>query len=215
MRILPRKAMAMLIVIGALAVSGCAQNGIVSYEDSSHPIADAAPGSTAGRVTRSDYLESNARMLGVTDPPEVPVIREIALEEQLTVHDECMTAAGWPPFALGSWDIPTDQESAFNLARYICIAQYPVAEDFLQPLTESQILFVRDYWISDMIPCLEDNGIAIPQPPSANVHLDNWNTFDSWWPSAELTQQGLSGEALNEIIEACPEMPPSAVLFQQ
>ncbi|MDR0483372.1 MAG: hypothetical protein LBH13_09525 [Cellulomonadaceae bacterium] len=94
--------------------------------------------------TREDYLRGIAVITRIEDPPDVPVIREVTPEEVPSLVDACMAEVGWPPREPGTWmDIPESQQESFNLAWYICYAQYPVKVELNQEVTPSQVRFIR------------------------------------------------------------------------
>jgi hypothetical protein len=159
-------------------------------------------------------MDGIARKFGLDNPPIVPVVREVSPEELFPLIDECMARAGFPPLEPGTWSTPEDQFEAFESARFTCFAQYPIKVELDQPITASQALFIRNYWITSWIPCVQDRGITLDPPPTEQTLLDNWHSPEAWFPSVVLHDLHLDQARTDEILTACPEFPPMSQVVQ-
>jgi hypothetical protein len=76
-------------------------------------------------MTREEQLAGLAESMGLENPPVVEVIREVTPEESETVIPQCLTERGWVAEDR-IYTIRTEQQRAFDLDRYRCLAAYPV-----------------------------------------------------------------------------------------
>ena len=60
-----------------------------------------APQEKAAALSHEEQMRNMAEDFGITDPPEVAVIREITPDKSVTVIAECMRDAGWPAQIVG------------------------------------------------------------------------------------------------------------------
>ncbi|MCL2594024.1 MAG: hypothetical protein FWD83_00660 [Promicromonosporaceae bacterium] len=166
--------------------------------------------------TREDYLRDlREGMFGNNLPTDVPIVREVLPEELFDVVIQCMEDAGWPLSPGGGWYMSDDQVDAFDLAHFICYAQHPIYVRYIQPATQAQVLFIREYWLSTWIPCAAQLGIEVTSgPPSAQTFLDQWHGPESWSPSSQVDADGLLAQVQDWLWRECPEMPPSSELFR-
>ncbi|MGD8150648.1 hypothetical protein [Ornithinimicrobium sp. Y1694] len=79
-------------------------------------------------MTHAEQMASLAESMGLEDPPEVDIIREISPAEANVLIPECLAEKGWTAEDR-VYSIPTDQEQAFSLDRYSCVAAYPVIQE--------------------------------------------------------------------------------------
>lgn len=82
-------------------------------------------------MTRQEQLAAHAENMGIENPPNVEVIREVSPQEATQIHKECLADKGWPSEA-NTYTMPVQEEAAFNLDIYRCLAAYPVNQG-LQP----------------------------------------------------------------------------------
>jgi hypothetical protein len=161
-------------------------------------------------VTQEEVLAHFAAGFGITDIPKVPVIREVTPEERGALLNECMADSGWVSDSERRWSYSVDQTNDFNLSLVICHAQYPLEEIYLQPLTESQLTFIRTYWETIEIPCLANLGYEISGPPEDTLFPSNHDSSPQWSPSGaiiELLDGKLDQGTMTEIFTQCPEIP--------
>ncbi|MDR0483374.1 MAG: hypothetical protein LBH13_09535 [Cellulomonadaceae bacterium] len=164
--------------------------------------------------TREDYIRELAQMAEIAKPPEVPVIREVTPEEVPSLVDACMAEAGWPPKEPGLWvDFPKSQLPSFNLAWFTCYASYPIKVELNQHFTQTQVKFVRQWWVDTWIPCARAQGFEVEPPPSEETVLSQWHSFDGWVPSEFITGR-LSWSAEQQFWKECPEFPPTTEIIQ-
>lgn len=190
--------------IALLALTGCA--------------GDTKPEETAGADTA--YLEqlsaSWAEYYGVADPPAVTTIRFIGTEEVDSVHRECLLEAGFERDDVGLISVPEGQESVFALAEYTCRMQYPVPEQYTQEWTDEQIGTQFAWTMQFVIPCLEDAGHPITDPPSESVFVESWES-DPFYPFAQVRIEAAAEQYNTEwaALEAqCPQIAPGEVLWE-
>lgn len=72
-----------------------------------------------------EQLAAQAESMGIQNPPEVEVIRQVTPAEADQLLTECLAGKGWVSTER-TYTVPTEQESAFNLDVYRCTAAYPV-----------------------------------------------------------------------------------------
>ena len=149
------------------------------------------------------------------DPPRATVERQIQLDETVELTNQCMTESGFVVID-GAIEVPPEQEQAYWQAMYLCLARYPVMDQYLQPLTEEQWTIRYEHWTGELLPGLAGEGIYPDQePPSLATFLGNTS---SWRPGVQ-TIDGVSawrertGLDEEDLAARCPEEPPSDVLF--
>lgn len=168
-------------------------------------------------VEQRSELRDLAEMLDITHPPEVEVIREISPGESQKVYEDCLQAAGWKQHPDGSFEYPAEQEAAFNLASYICTAQYPIAPRYLQPLTDEQYTLVYDHLVNEWIPCVESYGLTVAEPPTRERYLAA--PTEAWSPQADVEQQVArlisqgTFTSFQDFYKACPAAPSNEELY--
>lgn len=164
-----------------------------------------------------------ARELGITDPPEVTPIREIAPDDEgLRVQTECMMDKGWPyqKDPDGGWvlELNNEQESAFNLDSYVCQLQYPVAERYRQPWGQVQHEARYTYLTETYLPCVRAQGYSVDEPPSLEVFIEGDAAGRPWIPSSEVLPQVLADvpdrwSSWDEFDGVCPQATPLDLLY--
>ncbi|WP_256839348.1 hypothetical protein [Ornithinimicrobium faecis] len=165
-------------------------------------------------------VEDRAAALGITDPPEVAVVRETTPEEFQQVMAACLEESGWSPTLHPDGTIEVgpftpEQEDAYNLADYICGEQYPVADVYTTELTQEQQRMVYEHTREEFIPCVEGLGIQLGELPSLEAYLAN--PHQDWMGdiTGQLKRAVSDGriDYLNEWLVLCPPRPPSDVLY--
>lgn len=202
-----------LVVASGLVVvlAGCGGGADVST-------APGDPDSDSG--TEVSQMQDMAQELGITDPPSVTVVREITPSESRTVLNSCLSEAGWELTQEGSgaaaYDISPDQEDAFNLAYYTCVAQYPVEAKYSEPYTDEQFGILYDHWTDTTIPCLEGLGYEVRDVPSRQTFIEN----PTWLPQPGITDAVSADvsagrwQSWDQVFEEeCPVDPPEDVLY--
>lgn len=160
--------------------------------------------------------KSLASALGVTDPPEVDIVREVDTWEADQVNRDCLVAAGFPASTEGGWDIPKDKSDNFNLAQYTCMMQYPIPKKYAKEWGEDQV-HIQYIWTRDfVIPCLAHEGYSITGLPSETAFVDSYFT-NPFSPFAQV-KINLSGAeynaAWNTLEQRCTQIAPGPVLWE-
>lgn len=122
-----------------------------------------SPVAVAGdRLTLEDYLATLAEMYGLEDPPKVDVIREVDPRERGAILAECLQEHGFAGQvdSNGGWgaEYPTAQQEAFDLASYVCEAQYPLMPVFYRPFDTEILNRIYDHYEETVMPCVHDAG---------------------------------------------------------
>lgn len=104
--------------------------------------------------------------------------------------------------------LPDAQREAYRIARYVCNAKYPIDPKYSEPLTPEQIAAVYDYYLQDLIPCLEGEGYPVPSPPSRSLFLETFLSSKQWIPYSEVFWDADVPEAeFMRVSEKCPQWP--------
>ena len=150
--------------------------------------------------------------------PDVEQVRLIDPFEWAQVQAQCMRDEGFtdvvvlPDGGIKPGAGNDQQQSAYALARYVCNAKYPIDPKYTAPLSEVQIRAVYDYFLNDLVPCLEDNGHSVPEPPSLEVFIETFAT-SRWSPYTEVFGSGSSVpmDEYYRVSAACPQWPTDLV----
>ena len=164
-------------------------------------------GETPERITREEWLEGIAEMSDLEDPPEVDMVREVGEDEAGRVLAQCLTDAGFPSSEVGDGvrtDLEGEQEEAYELALYVCTAQYPPPMRYLQPLGDEQLRILYDYQSSEVVDCLVAAGFDRPTVPTLEVFIADFRANRPWNPVLEADPERTSG---------CEEWPENDVLW--
>lgn len=193
-------------LVGAL-VSGC-QSEINEPSDQ---------GSTpAGTADHDEELLRVADMWGITDPPHVEVIREVTLSESQSVHENCVVEDGWVQNDDESFSVADDQQLAIGVSWYTCMAAYPIADRYLQPMQPEQWGMVYDHYIEDFIPCAQEHGFEVSEPPTRERFLA---ATESWAPVADIERELARAigrgefESFDDFYQTCPTTPTDDELY--
>lgn len=202
-----------MVVGAALLLAACAGcQGDPEVQGAKTP--STAPGS---QNEHQRFLDDFAATNGLEDVPEVDVVRVVTPAESREVVDECVSAQGWSQLPDGTFTYPSEQDEAFSLAMYICLASYPVDEAYTTPIEPQQWSAIYDYWLSDTLPCLAAEGFEVPEPPSKESFLAN----PVWSPDTPEVREQVAARVSagsfpsHEYVftEVCPVMPPDDVRF--
>lgn len=128
----------------------------------------------------------------------------------------CVRAAGFEASALEdggvSYEFPPEgQEQALAIAQYVCFAKYPL-ELNVEPFTDSDLRRLYDYYVSSLLPCLEQAGFEVDAAPGVESFLDSYE-FDPWLPYSAVQSQ--SAEQWTAINRSCPQYPEDLVEAHQ
>lgn len=221
--------------IVAVALAGCTSPSVtpsVSATDT-QPSTAMAPWVPTHQITlptmsdedankiRADSLAQEAKAFDITDPPDVALIRWVSYNEVGSVSAQCLRDAGFNVIGAGTLmfmpdGIPPSQASAFNLASYVCDAQYSVHPKYAQPMTADQYGLLYDYTVEWEVPCLATFGFTPTAAPTRETFISqslqqgkaSWNP----WEEAE-TQIGISQQKVVTLTDTCPQYPPVQYLW--
>lgn len=166
----------------------------------------------AGAEAREEWLMGWAQSRGISDPPEVPVVREVRPEEMGALVVQCLTDQGFDAEFFpedDSWglDAAPGQGEAAALAEYICIAQHPLMDVFVLPLSDDRLRASYVWHVETTIPCLQGMGHSTPEPPTLETYIATYRaTGGQWMAQAEAALP-------HEAWEECPPLPPTGELF--
>lgn len=154
-----------------------------------------------------------ATYLKIENPPAVEVIRFVDTDEVTLVFRECMGEKGFPTDPGGGINVPLEQQEPFELAQYICRSSYLVKQEYAKAPGPEQIAIQYDWTVQFVIPCLEEAGQYIPEPPSRAEFIDQWDSAP-YWPFIHVV---VANENFNEQWDAlelkCVQSAPGAVLW--
>ncbi len=144
------------------------------------------------------------------DVPDARFIRFVDHSEWVAAIVDCMTGLGFSAAPDGDGGVqtgptPPEQEEAEAVASYTCRTSYPIHPRFSLPLTVEQRRALYNYYVHELVPCLEREGYEQDAPPT-------WQSFDegfeggSWLPydAVEIT----SMDEWRRINDVCPQGPP-------
>lgn len=174
------------------------------------------------------YLEILQRASGMEESPETQIVRVIAPEEQPEVWQACMTEAGYsvsvtfdggltPP-----QDLPDDQWDAYDVADYICHAQFPVDLTMYRTFGGEQIEATYAYYVDVLTVCLQERGITVAEPPTWEAFRPSWISDGqggfyasdvSWFPYDSVDVEAMSAEEWESLNQECPQTPPAELLY--
>ena len=209
---------AFIAIAGALVVT----LPLAACSDS-EPTVPAAPSLDAATAAelRAKALSDAAEVFGVTDPPEVAVIRETSPFDYDQSLIDCLREDGYDAkldasggigvdgLGTGTGPLPEGVYHQYVLTMYVCMAQYPLDEVYLAPLTLEQKNAQADYFLEELPECLEGFGITFATPPSREVFLAD---FDSRGPWSPYSTAQISSAQWAEVTVACPQaIPPERI----
>ncbi len=141
--------------------------------------------------------------------PDVERVRFVSATEWALAMAECMVGEGFqvtarPDGGIHAELVPPEQGEAQAIAFYVCSVRYPIDPIYLVPLAEDQMYYLYDYYVLELVPCLEAEGHAISEPPSWQVFRDGYLT-DPWSPYSDLPPS--DEDDWIAINEKCPQQP--------
>ncbi|WP_127130265.1 hypothetical protein [Georgenia sp. SYP-B2076] len=162
---------------------------------------------------RQELLAETAAATGLTDPPDVDVVRWVNPEDASDIAVECLRDAGFPVkqeadgYSYGSNE--EDQQDAYFLASYVCNARYPVRLDIDRPLSDEELDAVYAHLEDVFLPCAAEHGYAGLSTPSREEYARamQGETLDPVY--LQLTREHhLTGSELERLLERCQLRPP-------
>lgn len=202
-----------LLTLGV--VLGACGFGLGGTQDGSSPETSPPP------VTSDDSEATTTTSApGVTVSTTGDFVRFIHPDEWTLIRSTCLVEAGWPVDTTpdGGIDfsgIPSGQQSGLEAAIELCDRRFPVDPRYRQPLTETQLTILYNWYVTESIPCLEGEGFTGINPPSLDVFLDTYETEEHWAPYLDISSQlqQLQPGRWYDLNEACPQNPPVDELF--
>lgn len=213
-------ALAAMLVAGPALLTGCGE-----------PLIGGAAAPEKEESFHDAYLTLRKEEAGLRpeDIQDIRPIRTITLDEADGVMATCMTEHGFAPVKDGgalSYEIPEEQDYAWNLADYTCNARYPVDEYLAAvpgQIEENPHVLekIHRHQVEHTVPCLEARGYTPERPPSLETYIEQ--SIDTRWDpirsgtavSSAIERDKLAGklESYQEVYEACPMTPPHDVLY--
>jgi hypothetical protein len=163
------------------------------------------------------HLDALRKASGIKDPPETGLVRVIAPDELGDVWSNCMQEQGFAVRVTfdGGLAAPQglspEQSEAYQLADYLCFAQYPVDQSMYQQFGNEQVEILYRYYVKELVPCLEGRGISVASAPSEVVFRENFPAV--WTPYDSVDTSSLSEGGWEALNKACPQSPSDEVLW--
>ncbi len=169
--------------------------------------------SSAQSQAASDPGDVWRKFYGITNPPDVQVVRSIAPEDVDGVLSDCLAEAGYAPMADGGYDVPTSMKPAFNLAQYTCRMKYPIIDKYSGAWGEEQIRRQYNWTTGFLLGCLAEHGHPVSSAvPSESKFIETWVTAP-FYPFSELGAAGVPSAELNALERDCPQIAPSSIVW--
>jgi hypothetical protein len=186
------------IALVALVLSGCA----------SHPIRVYSQAELAGELEAHLGYAREALLQQYPNAvlPHVKVVRFISGDEWSRVIPACLANSGWPvTISSDGWSstsLDASEKGAFEVANYVCEAQYPLDPRYSIPLNRDQQAYLYAYYVQVLKPCLELHGYAPPGPAPTLAEFLNGYDQGSWDPYGVVNTYDWA-----TVSAACPSEP--------
>lgn len=204
----------------AVLMSGCQQgtsDGATSAATPSQTQAEQPTLTAEDRDAIAEDLAEIASLNGITDPPDIDIVRVVSQAEWPQTFADCMTAAGFPTKLYGQGtvtDIPAGQEDASNLANYTCWAKYPVdPQQNMENFTDEQKTIIYQYLTQTLVTCLEEQGHTVDDVPSEEVFMDQFTSTPPWNPYLQIYETVTSQAETEALTAACPPNTPPELIY--
>ncbi len=205
------------ITLAAVSVilAGCT----LSSDDSPAPVNSVA---ASDMSARAEYLASLAKSAGIVDPPDVALVRFVSAQEWAAVQIDCLADAGFEVSLLADGqgidtsslpDAQTVKGGPFQLAQYTCEAMYTIDAAAAAGLDDDQLAVLYDWYVSESVPCLEHQGLAVAAAPSKPTFIQTYFTSEGWYPYASVDVMGMDDDQWNALNASCPQSPPDELLY--
>lgn len=157
-------------------------------------------------------------MAGIPDPPSVDPVRIVTLDEWASVRVECLNEAGFPAYidetgAVGMDFASPDQTSAYDLAVYVCMAQYPLDPRHSEELSDAQLEIYYNWLLEHPLACMRERGHPIADPPTLPTFIEKYRATGEVNFFADDLPLGQEAEIMSDVIQHCETEPPLDVLF--
>lgn len=180
---------------------------------------------------RLDALETSRATFGVDPALPVPdLVRRLDLGEDMQPVADCMISAGYPVelSADGRGINGKNLSDSARIQVWLCMAQYTPADYGYPEETPEQRAVKYEYYTTFFVPCAQAQGVKfVQEPPSKEAwiaSLDDVNSEESpWmpdvvgdaWSPESRTRFKEGSEALRNLYEACPALPPAQYYYGQ
>jgi hypothetical protein len=179
----------------------------------------ASPGTAqgSGEAGTGDWEQFHSEYPDVP-MPSTEVVRVVSLDEWASVMADCLHDAGFPDVTADddggiSYSSPADQASQLALAKYVCSAQYPIDPKYTDEPTDDMVGELYEYLTKVQVPCLEEQGITVPEPPSKTIYIESYGEGDTWVPYLAIPAEAYGDGTFDELQELCPQGPPPGSEF--
>lgn len=208
-----------VLVAAAMTLAACttsAGNEHAVGGDTAAESALSAPGTDWDDVpfdaeaVRAANLRQFAEVARIDNPPDVDIVAEVALDEVGYRQAQCMQEAGYPVEASQGGVVLAGQVAdpgAYNLALYVCTAQYPTDPRASLPLPRVRAEVQYEYLVNVATPCVEELGFPVEEPPSLQAWLDAYYGASGvvWDPFGAVTS---APDALDAVYGVCSPNAP-------
>ena len=186
-----------------------------------HPLSFPTMSDEEAYKLRDDGLREVAAAYGLTDPPDVALIRWTSWNDVGATVAQCLRDAGFNAIGAGiivSYPdgIPPAQATAFDLALYVCTAEYTVHPKYAEPFTADQFGVLYDYYVEFEVPCVATLGVTVSQTPTRETFIaqslqQGTQTWDPWSEAQE--HFAASDEGVISMSNKCPPYPSAQYMW--
>lgn len=206
-----RHLLALLVIAGMALLAGCSTPPTYDFE-TLPPIGQYQP-SQDDLEMYSDNLAQYATSLGIDSPPEVSIVRWVNPEESPAIMVECLVSAGVSATLdaeHNSYGITSSagQHDSTDLARYICLAKFPVRLDIYRFPSEAEQRMLYQYLVDEWLPCMTREGFPLSKPSleTYTTYLRNEGPNPLFYEFGD--KYSLSATDFNNLMQDCPQQPP-------
>ena len=159
---------------------------------------------------REERTSSVSMMYPEAELPTPERVRFVLLGERAITMQACMSEQGFGSTVsddggLEYDGVPESQAMAFEIAKYSCDLMYPLDPRYTSELSSYQVQYLFEYYVLDLVPCLEREGIDVAEAPSLQRFRDTVETATMWSPYSSVVFT--SQEEWDRINTVCPQGP--------
>ncbi|WP_193509610.1 hypothetical protein [Cryobacterium sp. BB736] len=140
--------------------------------------------------------------------PDVHYIRTPEHDAYMATIVDCLSDEGVEAALAengGGYEFLNGYTEQVAVAEYICNVMYPIDPSLYPIATKDQIGQIHDYFVTELTPCLEQEGHEIDAPPSRQYFVDNW-PHAGWNPYFSVDTSDPDRTTILE--EKCPPVWP-------